>query len=71
VPKYNILCSRLLSEEAKIRIYKPIFLPVVLYRYETWFPTLGVQGRLRIIVKRMLREIFGPQRNRTIEIIAQ
>jgi hypothetical protein len=32
----NILSARLLSENAKIRIYKTKILPVVLYGYETW-----------------------------------
>jgi hypothetical protein len=31
----NVLSSRLLSKNIKIRIYKTIMLPVVLYRCET------------------------------------
>jgi hypothetical protein len=59
------MCSRLLSEEVRIRIYKNIFFPLVLHESHTWFPTLGVQGRLRAFQKRMLRRVFGPKRNRT------
>jgi hypothetical protein len=33
----KLLSSRLLSKKLKIRIYKTIILPVVLYGYETWF----------------------------------
>jgi hypothetical protein len=32
----NLLSSRLLSKNVKIRIYVTIILPVVLYEYETW-----------------------------------
>jgi hypothetical protein len=33
----NLLSSRLLSKNTKIRIYKTTILPVVLYGFETWF----------------------------------
>jgi hypothetical protein len=36
----NLLSSRLLSNNVKIRIYKSIILPVVLYGWETWSLTL-------------------------------
>jgi sorting nexin-29 len=36
----NLLSSRLLSKNLKIRIYKTIILPVVLYGCETWSLTL-------------------------------
>ena len=37
----NTLLSRLLSKNFKIKIYKAIILPVVLYGCGTWSPTLG------------------------------
>jgi hypothetical protein len=36
----NLLSSRLLSKNIKMRIYRTIILPVVLYWCETWFLTL-------------------------------
>jgi hypothetical protein len=42
----NILSSRLLSKNIKIRIYKAITLPVVLYGCETWSLTLREKHRL-------------------------
>jgi hypothetical protein len=36
----NLLSSRLLSKNLKIRIYKTIILPMVLYGCETWSLTL-------------------------------
>jgi hypothetical protein len=59
----NILSSRLLSKNVKIRIYKTIILPVVLYRCETWSLTLMEEHKLRVIKNRVLRRIFGPKRD--------
>jgi hypothetical protein len=41
----SLLSSRLLSENFKIRIYKTIILPVVLYGCETWSLTLREEHR--------------------------
>jgi hypothetical protein len=43
----NLLSSPLLSENIKIRMYKTIILPVVLYGCETWLLTLREEHRLR------------------------
>jgi hypothetical protein len=53
----------LLSKILKIRIYKTIILPVVLYGYETWSLTLREVHRLRVFENRVLRRIFGPKRD--------
>jgi hypothetical protein len=58
----NLLSSRLISKNLKIKIYKTIILPVVLYGYETWPLTLGEEHRLRVFENRVLRGIFGPKR---------
>jgi hypothetical protein len=57
------LSSRLPSKNLKIRIYKTIILPVVLYGYETWSLTLREEQRLRVFENRVLRRIFGPKRD--------
>jgi hypothetical protein len=59
----NLLSSRLLSKNLKIRIYKTIILPVVLYGCETWSLTLREEHRLGVFENRVLRRIFGPKRN--------
>jgi hypothetical protein len=46
----------------KIKIYKPIMLPVMLYGCETWSLTLGKEHRLRGFENRVMRRIFGPKR---------
>jgi hypothetical protein len=47
----------------KIRIYKTIILPVVLYGCETWSLTLTEEHRLRVFENRALRIIFGQKRD--------
>ena len=44
----NLLSSRLLSKNLKIKIYRTIILPVVLYGCETWSRTLREERKLRI-----------------------
>jgi hypothetical protein len=51
-----------LSRNLKIRIYKTIILPGVLYWCETWSLTLREEHRLRVFGNRALRRIFGPNR---------
>jgi hypothetical protein len=65
----NLLSSHLVPKNIKIRIYKTIILPVVLYGYETWFWTLMEVHTLKVFEKRVLRGIlvFGPKRDEVIE----
>jgi hypothetical protein len=58
----NLLSSRLLSKYLKIRIYKTIVLPVVLYGCEFWALTLREEHRLWVFESRVLRRTFGPKR---------
>jgi hypothetical protein len=60
----DLLSSSLLSKNAKIKIYRTIILPVVLYGCETWSITLREEHRLRVFENRVLRKIFGPERER-------
>jgi hypothetical protein len=53
----------LLSKNLKIRIYKTIILPVVLYGCETWSLTLREEHRLGVFENRALKRIFGPKRD--------
>jgi len=58
----NILSSSLLFKNLKIKIYKIIFLPAVMYGHETWSLTLGEERTLRVFENSVLRGIFGPKR---------
>jgi len=53
----------LLSKNLKIKIYRTIILPVVLYGCETWSVTLREGHRLRVFENRVLRIISGPKRD--------
>jgi hypothetical protein len=59
----SLLSSRLLSTNVKVKVYKTIILPVVLYGRVTWSVTLREEHRLRVFENRVLRRIFGPQRD--------
>jgi hypothetical protein len=63
----NILSSSFLSNNINITIYRNIILPVVLYGCETWSLTLREVSRQWLFEKRMLRRIFGPNRNEVKE----
>ena len=59
----NLLSSRLLSKNLKIKIYGTVILPVVLYGCETWSLTLRKERKLRVFENMVLRRIFGPKRD--------
>jgi hypothetical protein len=59
----NLLSARLLSKILKIKIYRTIILPVVLYGCETWPLTLWEERKLRLFKNMVLRSIFGPRRD--------
>jgi len=59
----NLLSSRLLSKNLKIKIYRTIILLVVLYGCETWSLTLREERKLRVFENMVLRIIFGPRRD--------
>ena len=59
----NLLSSSLLSKNIKIKIYRTIILPVVLYGCETWSLTLREERRLSVFDNRVQRRIFGLKRD--------
>ena len=59
----NLLSSSLLSKNLKIKIYRTVILPEVLYGCETWSLILREERRLRLLENRVLRRIFEPNRD--------
>ena len=57
----NVWSSSLLT--IKIKIYRTIILPVVLYGCETWSLRLREGRRLRVFENSVLRRMFGPRRD--------
>jgi hypothetical protein len=54
----------LLSKNLKVKIYRPKYFPAVLYGCETWSLTLREEHRLRVSENRVLRKVFGPNRDK-------
>ena len=59
----NLLSSSLLSKIFRIKMYRTIILPVVLYGCETWSLTLREERRLKLFENRVFRRIFRPKRD--------
>jgi len=57
----KLLPSMLLSRKLKIKIYRMIILPVVLYGCEAWLLTLREERKLRVFENMVLRRIFEPR----------
>jgi hypothetical protein len=55
-----------MSKRVKIKIYKIVILPVVLYECETWSLALREGHRLRVFENRVLRRIFESKRDEII-----
>ena len=53
----------MLSKKLKIKIYRIIIWPIILYGCETWSLTLREERRLRVLENRVLRRVFGPKRD--------
>jgi hypothetical protein len=47
----------------KIKIYKNVILPMVLYGCEYWSLTFRKEHKMRVLENRMLGRIFGPKRD--------
>ena len=54
----NLLSSRLLSRKLKIKIYRSIILPVILYGCEAWSLTLREERKLRVFENMVLTRIL-------------
>jgi hypothetical protein len=65
----NLLSSRLLSKNVKIRMYKTITLPLVLYGCETWSLKLREKHRLMVFILGfciLLHVLYQGYQNKTV-----
>jgi len=60
---YNLTFQCQDGKNLKIKIYRTIILPVVLYGCEAWSLTLREKRKLRVFENMVLRRIFGPRRD--------
>jgi hypothetical protein len=56
------ICLPISYKKLKIKIYKIVILPAVLYGCKTWSLTLREEHRLRGFENRLLRRIIGPEK---------
>ncbi|KAJ4450181.1 hypothetical protein ANN_01588, partial [Periplaneta americana] len=54
----KLLSSSLLSKNLKVRIYKTVILPVLLYGCETWTLTLREEHRFRVFENKVVRDLL-------------
>jgi hypothetical protein len=59
----NLLSLNSLPRNIKIKTYRTIILPTVLYGCKTWSFTLREERRLKVFEIRMLKGMFGPKRD--------
>jgi hypothetical protein len=59
----NLLSFRKLSKNVKVRIYRTIILPMVLYECETWSLIVSEDHKLRVFENRVLTRKFGPKKD--------
>ena len=52
--------SNLVSRKSKLKLYRSVIRPVVLYGCETWVIKESIIKRLSVFERKILREIFGP-----------
>jgi hypothetical protein len=62
----RVLFSYLIFKNLKVKAYRTIILPVVLYGYETWSLTLREEHGLRSFKNRVVRRIFGHKREEAV-----
>lgn len=56
---HKVLVSKLLSRSTKIRIYKTVIRPILMYGCEAWTLTLKEENRLLVAERKILRKILG------------
>jgi len=59
----NLLSLNSLPRNIKIKTYRTIILPAVLYGCKTWSFTLREERRLKVFEIRMLKGMFGSKRD--------
>lgn len=56
----NLLNARMISKNLKIKLYRTLIHPVVMYSCDVWTLRKSDQNRLLIFEKKIFRRIFGP-----------
>lgn len=59
---HKILVSKLISRKTKIRIYKTVIRPILMYGCEAWTLTQKEETKLLVTERKIFRKILGPVR---------
>ena len=54
--------SNLVSRKSKLKLYWSVFRPIVVYGCETWILKESIFHRLLVYERKILRNIFGPNK---------
>ena len=64
IVRWRIFCLPVCyPKNLKLKIYRTIILPAVLYGCETWSLTLREERRLRVFETKVFKGVFGPKRD--------
>lgn len=59
----GVMLSKMVSRRVKVRVYKTVIRPTVLYGAETWVVNKKIENKLLIWERKILRRIFGGQKD--------
>jgi hypothetical protein len=59
-----VLKSKLVTKRSKLKLYKTVIRPVVIYASETWVLKEAMVQKLMIFGRKFLRRIFGPTKEK-------
>jgi hypothetical protein len=59
--QFSILSSHLPARYIKVKIYKGLIVPIILYECETWSHKLREEHSLRVLENKVLRRMSGPE----------
>ena len=60
----DLLKSKLLTKNSKLRMYKTLVRPVVTYACEMWVLKENIKTKLKVFERKVLRRIYGPTKQK-------
>jgi hypothetical protein len=60
IGRLAFLESKLVTKQSKLKLYKTVIRPIVIYASETWVLKQAMIQKLMIFGRKILRRIFGP-----------
>ena len=60
----DLFKSKLLAMNSKLQMYKTLDRPAVTYVCETWVLKENIETKLRVFVRKVLRRIYGPTKEK-------